>query len=169
MHSHPLHRRCFSQYYLLIPKLQSFQVTGSMYETKVGKCEKPAVSGNWTQGPWLELPMLSLLWPLSHDTGQPPALTILYKYCTGGIPNALCFAHLAAAQYVPSFRGQSEILSIGKELSCAELFSDSKYFLAVIAQCSEPWKFKPWTVNLIPTATAGLDCTFISYHWSCVH
>ena len=22
---------------------------------------------------------------------------------------------------------------------------------------SEPWKLKPWTLNLIPTATAGLD------------
>ena len=78
-----------------------------MYEAKVEESEKrPAATRSQTQDTWLEPPVLCH-W--ATTTGQPPALTILYMYCTGGteIPQSytwqpLFTSILAATQYVPS-------------------------------------------------------------------
>ena len=78
-----------------------------------GKWKRPAATGSWTQDTWLEPPVLCH-WATA--TGQPPALTILYMYCTGGTE---CLSRTPGSHSVCAIRTPLEvdrkILSIRKE------------------------------------------------------
>ena len=66
------------------------------YEAKIEESEKASSRRESNPGhPWLEPPVLCH-W--ATTAGQPPALTILYMYCTGGTE---CLSrNVAATQYV---------------------------------------------------------------------
>ena len=78
-----------------------------------GKWKKPTVTGSRTQDTWLEPPVFCH-W--ATTARQPPVLTILYMYCTGGTE---CLGYTPGSHSVCTIRTplgvNQKILSIRKE------------------------------------------------------
>ena len=70
-----------------------------MLRDETVESDKLAVTQNWTQDTWFVQPV-RFHWAIS--AGQPPALTILYMYCTGGIemPHAVTHPLAIHDQYM---------------------------------------------------------------------
>ena len=83
-------------------------------EVKAGSCRESN-----PEHLWLEPPVLC---HRAMAIRQPPTLTILYMYCTGGILNA-SVTHLAATQCVPSEHHYRSIVKFSPSGKSSDNFS----------------------------------------------
>ena len=121
---------------------------------KQREVKRPAVAGNLTQDTWLVQPVLCH-W--ATTTGQPPAPTILYMYCIGGIEMPLSHTRQPLLSELRTLlRIDQKILSIRREFSskfwwlttCAVHIEDcwGWWLSGCHSSVAEHWLHKPGVV-----------------------
>ena len=108
------------------------------YEAKIEESEKAGSRRELNPGHlWLEAPVFC---HLATIAGQPPTLTILYMYCSGGTE---CLSHTPGSHSVCAVRTPLgvnwKILSVRKKLMLSAFFSHSKhsvFFFLTLTQSS---------------------------------